>query len=62
MSYDRILKVDLTEEQYALVYQTRKFGVELPDAEEGKRVVRIQTYDAWYRFYYNYFNNVLTKK
>ena len=34
MSHGRIEKVDLTEEQYALeylVYQTRKFGVELPE-------------------------------
>lgn len=65
MSHDRIPKVDLTEEIYALeylVYQTRKFGVELPDAEDGKHVARTQSYDAWYRFYYNHFNNVLTKK
>ena len=65
MSHDRIPKVDLTEEQYALeylVYQTRKFGVELPDAVEGKHIERTQSYDAWYRFYHNHFNNVLTKQ
>lgn len=65
MAHDRIPKVDLTEEQYALeylVYQTRKFGVELPDAKEGKHIERTQSYDAWYRFYHNHFYNFLTKK
>ena len=65
MSHNRIPKIDLTEEQYALeylVYQTRKFGVEIPDAEEGKHVERTQSYDAWFRFFNNHFNNVLTDK
>lgn len=65
MAHDRIDKVDLTEEQYAieyLVYQTRKFGVELNESEEGKHIERSQSYDAWYTFYHNHFNNVLTKK
>ena len=34
MAHGRIPEIDLTEEQYALeymVYQTTKFGVELPD-------------------------------
>lgn len=65
MAHDRIPRVDLTEEQYALeylVYQTRKFGVELPEAEEGKHIQTTESYNAWYRFYNNHFNNVLTKK
>lgn len=65
MSHGRIDKVDLTEEQYALeylVYQTRKFGVELPEAEEGKHLVGTPSYYAWYSFYSNHFKNVLTDK
>ena len=39
MADGRMSRVDLTEEQYAMeymVYQTKKFGVELRDPEEGK--------------------------
>ena len=65
MSHGRIEKVDLTEEQYALeylVYQTRKFGVELPEAEEGKHVVGTPSYYTWYSFYSNHFKKNLTDK
>lgn len=64
MSHD-ILKVDLTEEQYTLeylIYQTRKFGVELSDAEEGKHIKKTPSFDAWYKFYHNHFYNVLTEE
>ena len=65
MSHGRIEKVDLTEEQYALeylVYQTRKFGVELPEAEEWKHVVGTLSYYTWYSFYSNHFKKNLTDK
>lgn len=64
MAHDRIPRIDLTEEQYALeylVYQTRKFGIELPDAEIGKHIPRTESYSAWYEFYHNHFYKVLNQ-
>lgn len=58
-----ISDVDLTEEQYALeylMYQTRRFGVELKEPQIGKHVVATTSYKAWYLFYSNHFNNNLT--
>ena len=63
MAHERIDRVDLTEEQYAMeymVYQTKKFGVELRDPEEGKHIEQSPSYMAWYQFYSNHFKNVLT--
>lgn len=65
MAHGRIEKVDLTEENYAmayLVYQTIKFGVELPEPEEGKYIIPTPSYYAWYSFYSNHFKRVLTDK
>lgn len=63
MSHGRIPEIDLTEEQYALeymVYQTTKFGVELPAPEIDKHVTATPSYNAWYKFYSNHFKAVLT--
>ncbi len=57
--------VDLTEYDYALdfcVYQTRKFGVELPDAEIDKRVTRTSSFVSWAIFWDNHFSNNLNEK
>ena len=58
-------EIDLTEEQYALeylVYQTKKFGVELPNPEKGKHITPTPSYWAWFRFYDTHFKNVLTNE
>ncbi len=63
MAHGRIPKIDLTEEQYALeymVYQTTKFGVELPAPEIGKHITATSSYKAWYKFYSSHFNDGLT--
>ena len=63
MSHGRIEKVDLTEERYALeylVYQTKKFGVELSEPEIDKHITATPSYNAWYKFFKNHFENVLT--
>lgn len=63
MSHGRIPEIDLTEEQYALeymVYQTTKFGVELPAPEIDKHITATPSYNAWYKFYSSHFKDVLT--
>lgn len=63
MSHGRIPEIDLTEEQYALeymVYQTTKFGAELPTPEIDKHITATPSYNAWYKFYSNHFKTVLT--
>ena len=63
MAYGRIPEIDLTEEQYALeylVYQTTKFGVELPDPEIDKHITATPSYNAWYKFYADHFKYTLT--
>lgn len=58
-------EVDLTDEQYALeymIYQTTKFGVELPEPTIDKHIEVTPSYEAWYNFYANHFNNVLTNE
>jgi len=56
-------KINLIEEQYAIeycAYQTTKFGVELDKPELGKHILSTPSYEAWYSFYDNHFNNKLT--
>lgn len=63
MEYGRIPKIDLTEEQFALeymVYQTTKFGVELPAPQIDKHITATPSYSAWYKFYSSHFKNALT--
>lgn len=63
MAHGRIPEIDLTEEQYALeymVYQTTKFGVELPTPEIDKHITATPSYNAWYKFYSSHFKDVLT--
>ena len=53
---------DIIEAQYNLeylVYSTRRFGVEFsqePSANE--HILRSESYNAWFRFWYNHFNNM----
>ena len=63
MAHGRIPEIDLTEEQYALeymVYQTTRFGVELPAPEIDKHITATPSYNAWYKFYSSHFKDVLT--
>lgn len=65
MAYNSKLKIDLTEQEYFLdymIYLTTKFGVKLPAPEEGKRIQITMSYNAWFNFYANHFNNVLTEE
>jgi len=65
MSHGRIPEFDLTEEQYALeymVYQTKKFGVELEEPEIDKHIIATPSYRAWFNFYDNHFKNVLNNE
>ena len=63
MAHGRIEQFDLTEEQYALefmVYQTKKFGVELDEPAIDKHITPTPSYNAWYKFYSNHFRYTLT--
>lgn len=63
MACGKIPKIDLTEEQYALeymIYQTTRFGVELPDPEIDKHITATPSYEAWYKFYSDHFKYTLT--
>ena len=63
MSHGRIEYFDLTEYQYALefmVYQTKKFGVELEEPAIDKHITPTPSYNAWYKFYSNHFRYTLT--
>lgn len=63
MYHGRIPKIDLTEECFALeylVYQTTRFGVEIPEPQVDKHISKTPSYNAWYRFYSNHFKKVLT--
>lgn len=65
MSHGRIEKIDLTEERYALeymVYQTTKFGVELPEPQPYKHIEKTDSYNAWYQFYRTHFKETLSKE
>ena len=65
MFLDRIPKIDLTEEQYALeymVYQTTKYGVELDDPTVNKHIIPTDSYRLWFDFYSNYFKNIFTNE
>ena len=65
MANHRMSVVDLTEDEYGLeycIYQTTRFGVELDKPEIGKHLKKTPSYDAWYKFYYNHFNKVLSQE
>ena len=58
-----IPKTDLTEEEYALdymIYQTNRFGTEITIPKAGKQIILTPAYNAWYGFYSDYFNLVLS--
>lgn len=54
-----------TEAEYDLdylIYYTRKFGVEFDkNPEAGKRIERSQSFEEWYQYYANYYDNVIYK-
>lgn len=63
MYHSRMPKTDLTEEKYALeymIYQTTKFGVEIPEPTIDKHISNTPSYNAWYQFYSNHFKKTLT--
>lgn len=63
MMYGRIIEIDLTEEKYAyeyMIYQTTKFGVELPEPQIGKHIHVTPSYAVWYKFYADHFYHTLT--
>ncbi len=65
MFHHRMPIVDLTEENYALeymVYQTKKFGVELDEPAIDKHITPTPSYNAWFRFYNHHFQDVLTEE
>ena len=65
MYHGRIPEIDLTDEEYALeymVYQTTKFGVELPEPQIDKHITITPSYKAWYIFYADHFNNTFTSE
>lgn len=65
MARDRMKKIDLTEENYAIeymVYQTTKFGVELPEPAIDKHITATPSYNAWYQFYANHFKYTLSNE
>lgn len=63
---NKISKQDLKEAQYNLeylVYFTRKFGVEFTkEPSTDKHVERSESYDAWYKFWYNHFKSMSNEK
>lgn len=54
-----------TEAEYNLdylIYYTRNFGVEFDnEPEAGKRIERSQSFEEWYQYYSNYYDNVIYK-
>lgn len=61
----RIEKLDLTEVQYAIeymVYQTTRFGVEIPEPQIDEHIVATPSYRAWFKFYDDHFKKVLTEE
>lgn len=65
MSHGRIPQIDLTEELYAIeymVYQTKKFGVELDEPQIDQHIIPTPSYLAWFRFYDNHFKKNLTNE
>ena len=58
-----IPKTNLTEEQYALdymIYQTNRFGTKILIPENGEQITLTPEYNAWYGFYNDHFNLVLS--
>ena len=54
--------VDLSEEEYTfdfLVYYTRKFGVEIPDPQPGKRIEITDSFMDWYKTYFVAYKNIM---
>lgn len=65
MTYGKIPKRDLTEYEYALeylIYQTRRFGVILPVTKTNEHIIDSPAFNAWFNFYNNYFNYIITDK
>lgn len=58
----KISKKDLIDAQYNLeylVYSTRRFGVEFSkEPSETEHVQRSESYNAWFRFWYNHFESM----
>ena len=56
---------DLSKEQYAIEYcvmQTTRFGVEIPEPKEGEHVERTASYNAWFKWWNEYFQHTLRQE
>ena len=64
MAHGRITEnVDLTEQQYAIefcVYQSKRFGTEILEAEGDEHIKNTPSYWAWFRWWNSYFQEELT--
>ena len=61
----RISYVDLTLSQFALeymIYQTKKFGVEVSEPKEGRHIIPGPSYNAWFNFYKTNIIDVYTRE
>ena len=64
--YNNQVEKDQTEnleEQYALeycIYQTTRFGVEIPEPVAHEHLTMTASYLAWFTFYHHYFHFMLT--
>lgn len=45
-----------------LMYKTKDFGVEIPDAKPGEHILPNDSFKSWYEYYSNWFLIVLTKR
>lgn len=57
------IQSELLELQYCIefaVYNSRRFGVEIPEPKENEHVQRTESYNKWFRWWDNYIKNTLT--
>jgi hypothetical protein len=55
------MEIDLTPHLNSIrkcILQTRRFGVEIDEPEDGKPVTLSKSYSAWYSYWENYFKNL----
>ena len=62
---ENVENVDLSEEEYTLdylIYQTTKFGIDIPEPEFGKRIEITDSFMDWYKIYYKYFKSIMSEE
>lgn len=53
-------EIDLTEEEYGmdyLLYQTKRFGVNISEPKFPRRILVSKEFEAWYKFYTDHFDS-----